>query len=62
MDPKEYRAAQVRRVLMALFTARARRHLKTLAEEYKWSPETLAAHEERFIVPAKFLPVWDKSM
>jgi hypothetical protein len=53
--------AQVRRFMTVLFVARAKRHLKTLAELYGWSPETLASHEEEFIKIAEFVPVWTES-
>jgi hypothetical protein len=49
--PREFADSQIRRFMTVLLTARAKRHLKTLAELYGWSPETLAAHEERFIRP-----------
>ena len=39
----------VRRFLTTLFVARKRRLLKALADLYSWTPEELAAHEERFI-------------
>ncbi len=47
--------------MTVLFVARAKRHLKTLAELYGWSPETLASHEEEFIKIAEFVPVWTES-
>ena len=46
---KEFAEGQVRRLMTVLFIARARRHLRTLAGLYSWTPETLAAHEARFI-------------
>lgn len=46
---EDFTKAQVRKFLTVLFVNRARRHLKTLAEHYGWSPETLAANEDRFI-------------
>ena len=52
--------AQVRRFMTVLFVTRAKRHLKTLAELYGWSPETLAAHEEEFIRVAEFVPVFQE--
>jgi hypothetical protein len=52
----EFTRAQVRRFLSALYINRARRHLKTLATQYGWSPEQLAAYEERFIVYQEFVP------
>jgi hypothetical protein len=45
----EFTAAQIRKFLTVLFATRAKRHLKTLADLYGWSPETLAANEARFI-------------
>jgi hypothetical protein len=53
--------AQVRRFMTVLFVTRAKRHLKTLAELYGWSPETLASYEEEFIRVADFVPVWSES-
>ena len=47
----EYDTAILRKFLTALLVRRAQRHLKTLATLYGWSPEELAAHEERFIKP-----------
>jgi len=47
----EYDTAQLRKFLTALLVRRAQRHLRTLATLYSWSPEELAAHEERFIKP-----------
>lgn len=47
----EYETAILRKFLTALLMKRAQRHLKTLATLYGWSPEELAAHEERFIKP-----------
>jgi hypothetical protein len=47
----DYDTAQVRKFLTALLVRRAQRHLKTLATLYGWSPEELAANEERFIKP-----------
>jgi hypothetical protein len=52
----EFADAQVRRLLTLLFTTRAQRHLKTLAELYDWSPEQLADAEQRFIQPPNFVP------
>ena len=51
MNHTEYSESTVRRFLTVLFTFRARRHLRTLAEIYSWSPEQLAAAETRFIRP-----------
>jgi hypothetical protein len=47
----EYDTAQVRKFLTALLVRRAQRHLQTLATLYGWTPEELAANEERFIKP-----------
>jgi hypothetical protein len=52
----EFTSAQVRKFLTVLFVTRARRHLRTLAEHYNWSPETLAANEARFIHTADCVP------
>jgi len=49
---QEFVDAQLRRFFTVLFTKRAQRHLQTLATIYGWSPETLAAHEQRFITAA----------
>jgi hypothetical protein len=51
MNHTEYSESTVRRFLTVLFTLRARRHLRTLAELYGWSPEQLADAEVRFIRP-----------
>lgn len=45
----EMAEGHVRRFLTTLFVVRKRRLLKALADLYSWSPEELAAHEERFI-------------
>ena len=55
---EEYAAAQVRRLLTALFVTRAKRHLQTLAELYGWSPEQLAEAEQRFIKTSEFVPTF----
>jgi len=47
----DYDTAQLRKFLTALLVRRAQRHLKALAILYNWSPEELAANEERFIKP-----------
>lgn len=44
-------AATLRKFLTALLVRRAQRHLHTLAAIYGWTPEELAAHEERFVKP-----------
>lgn len=54
----EMAEGQVRRFLTTLFVARKRRLLKSLADLYGWSPEELAAHEERFIKIADSVPVF----
>ncbi len=56
--PTEFAESQIRRFLMVLLTTRAKRHLKTLADHYGWSPETLAGREEQFIKPSNFVPVF----
>ena len=55
---KEYAESQVRRFMTVLFVTRAKRHLRTLAELYGWSPETLAANEHRFIRVADHVPIF----
>ena len=50
--PREFADSQIRRFMTVLLTVRAKRHLKTLADIYGWSPETLAANEERFVRPS----------
>jgi hypothetical protein len=50
---QEFSESQTRRFFTVFFTVRAKRHLRTLAEHYGWSAETLATHEARFLrVPA----------
>jgi len=44
--------------MTVLFTERAKRHLKTLAVEYNWSPQMLAEYEARFIKPIDFVPLF----
>ncbi len=56
--PKEYAEAQVRRFMTVLFVTRAKRHLRTLAELYGWSPETLTMNEQRFIRIADCVPIF----
>ena len=46
--------------MTVLFVARAKRHLKALAELYGWSAETLATYEEEFIRVADFVPVFQE--
>lgn len=55
---EEFAEGQLRRFLTVLFVKRAKRHLKTLADLYGWSPETLVENEERFIKTTAFLPSW----
>lgn len=50
--PREFADSQIRRFMTVLLTVRAKRHLKTIADMYGWSPDTLAANEERFIRPS----------
>jgi hypothetical protein len=57
LSHEEYRESQLRRFLTVFFMIRARRHLRTLATLYKWSPEHLAAQEARFLRQADFTPV-----
>jgi hypothetical protein len=58
---KEFAESQIRRLLTVLFITRAKRHLKTLAELYEWTPEMLAAYEAQFIKLGEFVPVWRPS-
>ena len=58
MRHEEFIESQLRRFFTTLMTVRARRHLQTLAAAYGWSPEFLAAQEERFLTPAKMAPRW----
>ncbi len=53
---EEFTASQARKFLTVLFVTRAKRHLKTLADLYGWSPETLAIHESRFIRVSDCVP------
>lgn len=53
---KEFAESQVRRFMTVLFIARARRHLRTLAGLYGWTPETLATYETRFITTSSTVP------
>jgi len=55
---EEFAEGQVRRFLTVLFTMRAKRHLKTLADLYGWSPELLAENESRFIKTAACVPAF----
>jgi hypothetical protein len=50
--PHEFADSQIRRFMTVLLTIRAKRHLKTLAGIYGWSPETMAENEERFVRPS----------
>lgn len=55
----EYAEAQVRKFMTVLMTLRARRHLRTLADLYGWTPEYLAEQEQRFLQPpTRFIPIW----
>ncbi len=58
ISKQEYADSQIRRMLTLLFTKRAKRHLKTLADSYGWSEELLAEYEERFIKPAELTPLF----
>lgn len=53
---EDFTKAQVRKFLTVLFVNRARRHLKTLAEHYGWSPDTLETHTARFIQVGNCVP------
>jgi hypothetical protein len=54
----EFAEAQARKFMTVLFYNRARRHLKTMAALYGWSPETLQEHEQRFLRPSDAVPIW----
>jgi hypothetical protein len=54
----EMAEGQIRRFLTTFFVVRKRRLLKTLGDLYGWSPEELAAHEERFIKIGESVPLW----
>lgn len=54
----EFEESQVRRLMTVLFLTRAKRHLKTLAEVYSWSPEQLAEYEARFIQYNACVPIF----
>lgn len=56
INPREYAETSVRRYLTVLFTTRARRHLRLLAEHYGWTPEQLTEYENRFIRAAYMTP------
>jgi hypothetical protein len=56
ITPREYAETSVRRYLTVLFTMRARRHLRILAESYGWTPEQLTEYENRFIRAAYMTP------
>ncbi len=58
---QEFAERQARTFMTVLFTRRAERHLKTLAEIYNWSPEMLEEHKQRFIKPIKMIPVWESN-
>ncbi len=55
----EYSESQIRRFMTMLFILRARRHLKSLAVIYNWTPEILSEYEQRFIRTADMVPVWN---
>ena len=55
---EEFAEGQVRRFLTTLIVARKRRHLKTLAEVYGWTPEQLADAEQRFLKTADCVPTF----
>jgi hypothetical protein len=44
--------------MTVLFTMRAKRHLKTLADLYGWSPDQLAENEARFIKTVNCIPTF----
>lgn len=50
--------AEIRKFMTLLFIERARRHLRTLATEYGWSPQVLAENEARFIKHVDMIPTW----
>ena len=54
--PAALATSQTRRLFTVLFTVRAKRHLKTLADHYGWSPDVLKEHEQRFIRVADMVP------
>lgn len=54
----EFSEGQVRRFMTVLFIARARRHLRKLAEIYGWTPETLATYEKKFILTEGMVPTF----
>lgn len=56
IHPREYAETSVRRYLTVLFTQRARRHLRILADHYGWTPEQLAEYENRFLRAAYMTP------
>lgn len=56
--PREYAESQIRKFMTVLFVTRAKRHLKTLADLYGWSPETLEANEQRFIRIGDHVPIF----
>jgi hypothetical protein len=56
--PSEIALSQTRRFFTVLFTVRAKRHLKTLADHYGWSPDVLANYEQRFIRVADMVPLF----
>lgn len=58
ISKQEYSESQVRKMMTLLFTKRAKRHLKSLADAYGWSDEQLAEYEEQFIKPAELTPIF----
>lgn len=54
----EYVTSQLRKLMTILFVERAKRHLRTLASAYGWTPEQLAKAETDFIRVAEFVPVF----
>lgn len=57
-SPHEYAETEIRKFMTVLFIERAMSHLKTLANEYGWSPEKRLEYETRFIRHRDLLPEW----
>ena len=57
--PTEFSDMQLRRFFSVLFVLRARRHLKTLAGLYGWTPSQLTEYENQFICVSKMVPEWN---
>ena len=55
----EYSESQIRKFMTMLFILRAKRHLKSLAVLYNWTPEMQAEYEQRFIHTADMIPQWN---